>query len=183
MTPAPTVVIAALPDTGLEAVALRSVLEAAGRTVGLHFIATPDHFRQLIAAQPVPDLLAICGHGADGGLHFGALAEEAGGHELANGFLMPERFAGQVALPGCIVLCTACDSASAALAQAFLQGGARAYIAPEGEPDGGDMLLAAHLVLHGLFRGLDPPAAVAAANAAVGRSLSLALAPGVAHAA
>jgi len=178
-----TVMIAALPDSGLEAVALRSVLEASGHRVDLRFIATPKQFRQVIAAVPAPELLTICGHGAAGGLHFGSLVTSAGGHELVDGVLMPERFAGDVTLPDCTVLCTACDSGSAALARTFLEGGAKAYIAPAGEPEGGDVLVAAHLVLHGLLSGRDPETAMAAANAAVAGALSLTLHPREAHAA
>ena len=181
--PATTVVIAALPDGALEALALRSVLEASGHDVHLRFIATPYHFRQLVAAQPVPDMLVICCHGADGGLYIGPVADSVGGHELVNGSLMPECFASHVALRGCTVLCTACDAASATLAQAFLQGGARAYLAPAGEPDGNDMLLAAHVVLHGLLRGVDPHQAVMTANAVAAGDLSLTLHQGASHAA
>ncbi len=179
----PTVLIGVLPDASLEAIAVRAVLEAGGRRVDLRFIATPEQFRQIVAPQPVPDLLVICGHGADGTLHFGPLPDSAGGHELTNGYLAAERFAGHVTLPGCTVLCTACDSATAGLAEAFVKGGAVAYLAPAGEPDGHDMLLAAHHVLHALQRGLDAQAAMAVANAALAGALTLRLHHGVAHAA
>jgi hypothetical protein len=160
-----SILLAVLPDTALEALALRSVIEASGRSVTLRFIATPPQLFELLdAGHAAPQVLVLHGHGCDGSLHFGPLAPGLGGEILSDGFLPPQAVRGRIALAGTTVLCTACESGSGELGDAFIAGGADVFIAPEGEPDGDDMMLAAHCLMHGLIRGL---AANDAANAAM----------------
>lgn len=145
----PKIMIASLPDTSLEALALRAFLEAAGRSAELRLIATPDQlYGVLEAPELAPDLLILCAHGCDGGLYFGQLVPELGQNLSPEGFLPPTALGGRVNLPGCAVLCTACDSGAAMLADAFISGGAVAYVGPKGQPEGSDMLLAAQHIVH-----------------------------------
>jgi hypothetical protein len=182
--PSPKVMIGVLPDGSLEGIALRAVLEATGRSAELHFIATPEQFRQFLGPEVTPNILVICGHGADGHLYFGSLADIAGGAELADGMLPAGAFAQAIVLPGCTVLSTACDSGSEILAHTFLQGGAAAFIAPQGEPEGSDLLIAAHLVLNALlFHKLDACTATEIANKILPHAVTLTVRAGVAHAA
>jgi hypothetical protein len=168
---APAILLAVLPDMGLEALALRSVIEASGRSVTLRFIATPPQLFELLdAGRAAPQVLVLHGHGCDGSLYFGPLAPGFGGEVLSDGFLPPEALRGRIALAGTTVICTACESGSGGLGDAFITGGADVFIAPEGEPDGDDMMLAAHCLMHGLLRGLSPnDAAISAMRVVDGR--------------
>ena len=164
----PSILLAVMPDTHLEALALRSVIEAGGRSVTLRFIATPPQlFEVLNAGHAAPQVLVLHGHGCDGSLYFGPLAPGLGGEVLSGGFLPPAALRGRIALAGATVFCTACESGSGELGDAFIAGGANVFIAPEGEPDGDDMLLAAHCLIHGLIRGRTLTGAASAAMKAV----------------
>jgi hypothetical protein len=170
----PVIVLGVMPDTALEALALRSVIEANGRPVTLRFIATPhDLFELLTAGRAVPQVLVLHGHGRDGSLYFGSLAHGLGGEVLSEGFLPPAALRGRIALAGTTVLCTACDSGSADLADEFIAGGAAAFIAPTNEPEADDMMLAAHCIMHALLRGVSAREAADAAIRAVAGRVSL----------
>jgi hypothetical protein len=161
-----TIVIAALPATELEALALRGVVEVTGHTVELVFVATPDHLYALLAPERPPALLILCAHGADGGLHFGPLADGLG-KDLRDGTLPLVCLDGRVRLSGTTVFCTGCSLGTAAAARPFLDGGAAAYIAAADHPEGADMLLAAHHFVHAMVsRGLDAIAACRATTQA-----------------
>lgn len=178
MTPAEGAIrIVVLPDGALEALALRSVLEAGGGSTDLRFVATPRQlFDMLGAGGATPQLLVLCGHGRDGALFIGALGDGLGGEMLSDGFLPPESFRGRISMRGTTVLCTACNSGMAALASHFIAGGVSAFVGPQDEPDGEDMLLAAHVFLHGIIhRGLSARAATDAAMKAVEGRMALIL--------
>jgi len=170
----PPIVLGVMPDAVLEALALRSVIEASGRPVTLRFVATPHQlFELLTAGRAVPQVLVLHGHGRDGSLYFGSLARGLDGEVLSEGFLPPAALRGRIALAGTTVLCTACDSGSAELADEFIAGGAANFIGPTGEPDGDDMLLVAHCILHALLRGVPAPEAASAATRAVAGRVAL----------
>lgn len=177
MTSADVVIrIAALPDGGLEAVGLRAILEASGRRTDLRFLATPHQLLELLGeGSDAPRLFILCGHGRNGALYIGELGPGLGGELLSDGFLPPETLRGRISLPGTTVLCTACNSGHAELGAHFIAGGASAFVGPEDEPDGDDMMLAAHILLHGLCRGLSKRAAVEAAMTAVDGRMKLRL--------
>lgn len=169
------VVIGVLPDTELEAIALRALLEAGGSGADLAYIATPSHFFALVAREKPPALLILCAHGVDGGWHFGALADEFS-DGLVNGVLPPAALAGCVKLAGTTVICTGCDTGAPIFATPFLDGGVTAFVAPTIDPDGSAMLLATHHFVYAmLVAGLDAHAASRAASDALGGVVPLAV--------
>src|SRR5262249_8293646 len=79
---------------------------------------------------------------------------------LEEGSMPPATIDGRVNLPGRIVISTACGTGSKAFGEAFLKGGAAAYIAPDGYPDGADAALFVHILFHQMLKkGASPDAA------------------------
>jgi hypothetical protein len=68
------------------------------------------------------------------------------------GSLPAQALAGNIKLPGRIVLSTACMTGGEDFGRAFLDGGVRAYIAPLSWPDGADAPLFLHHFFHNILR-------------------------------
>ncbi|XSG83143.1 MAG: hypothetical protein ACPW61_05015 [Methyloligella sp. ZOD6] len=144
--------IVAVGDRG-EALLLRAILENLGAAVSLHLPGTPEDFLKVIGqgASAAPVLL-VSGHGDEAGFVFGEYAPEIDVSALAGGRLGPEAIATRTKLPGTVVISTACATGSEAFGSAFLKGGASAYIAPPGYPDGAYAALFVHRLMHGVMR-------------------------------
>lgn len=150
-TPRPPVSIVAVGDSG-EAVLLRAILENLGASVTLHLPGTPGDFLLVLGqGESAPDYLVICGHGDDNGLVFGEFVPEIDTTMLVAGSMPADVIAAAVDLPATIVVSTACETGSEAFSSAFLHGGAGAFIAPDGSPDGADAALFVHLLFHHLI--------------------------------
>jgi hypothetical protein len=75
-------------------------------------------------------------HGDAGRILMDDLAEEVARFQPFNGDAGPEEIRAHLRLPGSTVIATGCDTGDPALATAFLDAGAAAYLAPAGAPFG-----------------------------------------------
>ncbi len=150
--PRKRVSIAAIGDQG-EALLLRAILENLGAVVTLHLPGTPEDFLKVIGQEASsPPVLIVSGHGDEDGLIFGAYAPEIDVSMLTDGHLGAEAIAARADMRGAIVISTACGTGGPDFASAFLGGGASAYVAPEGYPEGADAALFMHRLMHGLLQ-------------------------------
>ncbi|WP_448950659.1 hypothetical protein [Labrys neptuniae] len=158
--------VIAIGDSG-EALLLRAILESLDAAVTLHLPGTPGDFLLCLGqGTRAGDLVVLSGHGDANGLVFGEFDPTIDTTCLVEGSLPPGRLAGHVNLPGRCVISTACLTGGEAFAEAFLAGGARAYLAPADYPDGADVPLFLHHFCHGLLqRGQTLRAAFEQANA------------------
>jgi len=123
-----------------EAFMLRAVLEGMGAVTLLHQPGTPEDFLLILGQEVnVPPYLVLCGHGDEVGFVFGEYVEGIDTSALSGTSMPPEAVARRVRLPGCVVLATGCSTGREAMGRAFLRGDARAYIAPDDDPDGNDV--------------------------------------------
>ena len=113
---------------------VRTILEALNCVVHLHTIGCPADFLKVIAqGDAAPRYMIVMGHGTEDGLYFGDYGEP---HEddvigiplLKNGSMPPEAIRQHVNLPGCTVFTYSCYGGSKEMADAFLAGGADAYL-------------------------------------------------------
>jgi hypothetical protein len=136
-----------------EAQLTRALLESLGAVVTLHQPGTPSDFLRVLGqGDSAGSALVICAHGDANGFVFGDYAPGIDTSCLINGSMPAQAIAGNVRLPGRIVVSTACGTGSAAFAKAFTEGGLSAYIAPSHEPEGADVPLFLHLLFHQLLR-------------------------------
>lgn len=136
-----------------EALLVRAILESLGAAVSVHLPGTPHDFLQVIGqGSAAPGYLVICGHGDENGLVFGEYGEDINVAVLDKGSMPPSALAGRVSLPGKVVVSTACATGTTAFGAAFLSGGASAYIAPGGYPEGADAGLFVHILFHQFLR-------------------------------
>lgn len=157
--PREPVSVVAVGDSG-EALLIRAILENLGAVVSLHLPGTPDDFLRVLGqGETASRVLVICGHGDDNGFVFGTFAVGIDTSSLIAGSMPAAAIASRVDLPGSIVVSTACSTGSRAFGEAFILGGTAAYIAPDGQPDGADVVLFAHQLLHQLLVRKAPPQA------------------------
>lgn len=136
----------------LEALCLRSLLEAMGAQVTIYFVGAPqDLFAVLNQHDSPPDCLVLCRHGAEDGPVLGEYGAGIDTSRLLGRHLPARSLDGVIALPGTVVLSTACLSGSDAFGKAFIAGGVSLYAAPADQPDGTDVLLFAHQFFHALL--------------------------------
>lgn len=114
----------------LEALSLRNTLEYFGYGVQLRYIGRPHDFINILSSGSRVDFLVICNHGLDGGFVMPELAEDVYFSEEPRGLIQSNHLKNQVKLQGEIVLSTACGVGYEAMSAVFLEGGARAFIAP-----------------------------------------------------
>jgi len=146
--PRTPVSIAAIGDSG-EALLIRSCLESLGAAVTLHLIGTPGDFLKVLnQSRDATRYLVISGHGDEIGFVFGEYHSGIDFSVLTKGSLPATALSGRINLPGTIVISTACDTGSPQMAEAFLKGGAAAYIAPNGYPGGSETALFVHMLFH-----------------------------------
>ncbi len=155
--PRTPIAVVAIGDSG-ESLLVRSILENLGASVTLHLIGTPEDFLRVLGqGESAPRYVVICGHGDENGFVFGEYTEGIDVSALTNGSMPPAAIAARVALPGRIVVSTACYSGTPAFSEAFHAGRVAAYIAPDGDPDGAAAALFVHLLFHRLLhKGVAP---------------------------
>ncbi len=151
--PRKAVSIIAVGDTG-EALLLRAILESLGTAVRLHLPGTPE---DILACLNQPDnpppYLIISGHGDQNGLVIGDINPDVTQLKLREGSLPVEAILGKVHLSGTVIFSTACCTGYDAFGKAFIEGGAKAYIASAGYPDGAATPLFVHMLFYELLVG------------------------------
>ena len=140
-----------------EALLVRALLESLGAVVILHLPGTPEDILLVLGqGEAAPPYLVLCGHGDEEGFVLGEYGPGIDTSALLGISLPPTAVAARACLPGRLVVSTACATGNAALQQAFLGGGATAYIAPAGYPAGASTPLFVHLLFYELLvRGAD----------------------------
>ncbi|MDW5313386.1 hypothetical protein [Rhizobium sp. PL01] len=127
---------------------IRSILESLGAAVLLHLPGTPGDFLKCLRRdQNDPEYIVLSGHGDENGFVLGEFIAEIDTRSLVDGSLPASALVSEIRLPAKTVISTACMTGTEAFGQAFLAGGAHAYLAPSEFPDGS----AVPLFLHGLF--------------------------------
>ncbi|QKG85279.1 delta-aminolevulinic acid dehydratase [Kroppenstedtia pulmonis] len=126
-------------DTGNEAHAIRYTLEDFGAEVMTKWIGRPNAFLTALTKEglyPGFDTLVLSFHGDDGFFLMPELGEEVYEEGEPRGDIGPKEIRQFASLEGKTVLSTGCETGKSKLAQAFLDAGCKAYIAPEEAVDG-----------------------------------------------
>lgn len=108
----------------------RAFLENLGCVVLVHWVGTPgDFLRAIRRGDDAPPYLIFEGHGDDRGLWFGEYGDPSiDASMLVDGILPPSVIREHVDFPGTVVISLACCGGGRAMADAFLTGGARAFM-------------------------------------------------------
>lgn len=126
-------------DTGNEAHAIRYTLEDFGAEVMTKWIGRPNAFLTALTKDglyPGFDTLVLSFHGYDGFFLMPELGEEIYEEGEPRVDIGPKEIRQFASLEGKTVLSTGCETGKSKLAQAFLDAGCKAYIAPEEAVDG-----------------------------------------------
>ncbi|WP_280387127.1 hypothetical protein [Nocardia wallacei] len=133
---------------------LRDVLEDFGIQVNYMSIGQARH---LLAAfggdRAVAPYVIVCCHGGDDVILMPELGGEVAAKQPFNSRLGPDEVRKYLRFPGSTVLCTGCDTGNPGLARAFLDAGARRYIAPSDAPYGHASVFAILLLFYELTAG------------------------------
>lgn len=120
-----------------DATAMRGVLEGFGVRVNYFPIGQPRHLVAALGGErPVAPYVVLACHGDEGVILVDELAEELAAFQPFDGNLGPAEVRTHLRLPGSVVIATGCDTGNEALAAAFLDAGAGAYLAPTHGPFG-----------------------------------------------
>ncbi|WP_436774664.1 hypothetical protein [Yinghuangia sp. YIM S09857] len=120
-----------------DATALRGMLEGFGVRVNFFPVGQPRHLVAALGGErTVAPYVVIACHGDEGVILLDELADEPAAFQPFNGALGPTEVRRHLELSGSVVIATGCDTGDEALARAFLDAGAEAYIAPAGAPFG-----------------------------------------------
>jgi hypothetical protein len=142
-TPRLPISIVALPDSELEAQAMRAILESLGCAVMIHWIGTPMDFLKVLGqGESAPRYLLVSGHGdEEKGYYLGEYADFIDTSMLRDHYLPADVLAPVINLPGCTVISSACASGVELMGCAFVKTGQiQAYIGYRVYPHGDDML-------------------------------------------
>ena len=131
----------------------RSLLEGFGAVTLLHNIGTPVDFLKVISQQEsAAPYLVIAGHGGNHGIEFGDYMDGIDTSMLIDGSLPPDAIAAGVQLSGCVIVNITCDGGSQEMADAFLAGGAEAYIGTDPNPSAAEHPLFISHFFHSIIR-------------------------------
>ena len=114
----------------LEGLAIRNALEYFGYKVQVRYIGRPHDFLNSLSMENKVDFLVICNHGQDGGFVMPELGEDVYLSDEPRGLIQISDLTNRVKLKDAIVLSTACGIGYEPMSKVFLEGGARAFIAP-----------------------------------------------------
>ncbi|MFG3256468.1 hypothetical protein [Streptomyces sp. NPDC048172] len=144
-----------------ESGALRTALEPFGVHVNHFPVGSARHFVAALGGRrtPAPYVLLCC-HGDEGRILLEELAEEIARFQPFPGHVGPAEVRTHVRLPGSVVISTGCETGAPELAEAFLEAGASAYVAPEGAPFGYASVFAPLLLFYELTETRSLEAAV-----------------------
>ncbi|MFH9423742.1 hypothetical protein [Streptomyces sp. NPDC017529] len=109
---------------------LRRAGELPAHRTARHFLAALDGSR-----KAAPYVILAC-HGDEGRILLDGLAPELSAYQPFNDSAGPEEVRAHTRLTDSVVIANGCDTGDPALAEAFLDAGASAYIAPHGAPFG-----------------------------------------------
>lgn len=162
---APVVTIAAIGDSH-EGLLLRALLERMGQQVLLVPLEAPEDLIAFLSQDTALTQTAIIAGPGDGnGFIFGASGYARTDDLMVDDSVGPGCLRGRVKLSGQLIVSTARASGQVAIAQSLLDGGAGAYLAPEGWPSPAQVALFTHVFLHEhLLRGADVETAMVNAH-------------------
>lgn len=127
--------------TGLEAHAVRYAAEYWGALVTVTWVGNSAQIVDFLSNKPDNDVIIISGHGDERGLLLPELAQEIKSNYQYNDVIKAQDFREFLRLDGNTVINTACVCGMQPIADAFLAGGARYYIAPKDYIDGNASLM------------------------------------------
>ena len=122
-------------DTGLQPHAVRAVAEHFGAQVTMTWAGNSAQIMEYLSARPAVDVIVLSTHGDDQGMLLPPLAEECRGLFPYFDVIRPADFAEFLSISGSIVVNHACMGGTPEMAEAFLSGGASAYIGAKAYPD------------------------------------------------
>ena len=122
-------------DTGLQPHVVRAAAEHYGATVSVTWVGNSSQVVDFLSSRPPHNVIILSFHGDDRGMLLPPLAEECRSLYPFFDVIRPADFARFLALDGSIVINHACSNGTPAMAEAFLSGGASAYVGAEGDPD------------------------------------------------
>jgi len=141
-----------LVDTNGQGVALRPLLEQLGIQVELCRVGQARHLAAALTAPDVPYVVIEC-HGDGGDIVLDELAEEVQRYQPFGPRVSPDDVRRVADLRGATVIATGCELADDAMADAFLDAGAEAYVAPTGAPFGYASVFAVAMLFYDLTEG------------------------------
>lgn len=131
LVPKLPVSLVVLEGADMEAVALRAALEYFNCQVDTHWIGSKKECCEILRGNiSTHSILVLCCHGDETGILCGGEAS-----------ITPTDVAECAAVGGKSVVVLGCNTGNESFADAFLHGGADAYIAPAGYPEGDAALL------------------------------------------
>lgn len=135
----PSTDLLVIGHVGFQPHSFRAVLEEFGTRVNMLPVGRPTHIVAVLSGQDggAPWLVISC-HGAAqaGTVQLDVLDEAIAAGEPFNDVMTPDDVRQHANLPGRVVFSSGCETGHPALANAFLEAGVRAYIAPERAPFG-----------------------------------------------
>jgi hypothetical protein len=128
----------------------------------MHFVGAPQDVLAVIwQPEDPPPFLVLCGHPTEAGVVLGPYADHVDTSCLVDGGLPASSLCGRLALTGTTVFSMACVTGARGFADAFRDGGVRAYAAASGYPSGAEVQFFLHAALFGILaHGDDPVTAV-----------------------
>ena len=122
-------------DTGLQPHVVRAAAEHFGASVTVTWVGNSSQVIEGLSLRPPPDVLVLSFHGDERGILLPPLGEERRHLYPYADVIRPTDFGEFLALEGSVVINHACLGGMPAMAEAFLAGGARAYIGAVDYPD------------------------------------------------
>jgi hypothetical protein len=116
--------------------AVRAGLESFGLRVRRTAVGQSRHLVAVLGEQRDADFVVLLCHGDEGAILFPELAEEVERYQGFHGRITPEELRRFARFTDQVVIATGCETGHAALADAVLDCGAAAYLAPIGAPFG-----------------------------------------------
>ena len=136
-------------DDAFASLAIRSVSEYFGFRTELTLVGNSQILVDVLGANKPFEVVLINGHGSEGAFHLPELSDEIKDQYPYGSKLSHSELASFLKIKACCVISTACSSGTEDMANVFLAGGARYFIAPTGYPDGSDALkLACDFLYH-----------------------------------
>ena len=128
-------------ESGLEAHAIRYAAEYWGAFVTVTWVGNSAQVVEFLSNKPDHDVIVISGHGDERGLLLPELVKEIRSEYPYNYVIRPEDFAKFLKLDGNTIINASCACGVQSMADVFLAGGTRYYIAPNDYPQGDASLM------------------------------------------
>jgi hypothetical protein len=143
-------------DLAFEALAVRSALELWNVQVTMHPVGEAKDLVSMLRGKGMRStIIFLIGHGDDGFV-LPELNPDLEKDQPYHQRLTPEDLKEFLHLPGCTVISCCCSTGGTVYADSFLSGGCKAYIGPDGDPDGDAALFySLHLAYEWICKGTD----------------------------